>query len=82
MISTDTDIDGTAATGSPGQQRKSLPNLLRSLKRRIDGFFFAPDVTPWETVRVGAALVILGPLLLSGLSGNYERFYGHWGSLP
>ena len=26
--------------------------------------------------------LVLGPLLLSGLSGNYERLYGHWGSLP
>ena len=49
---------------------------------KIDAFFFAPDVTPWELVRVGAAFLVLGPLLLSGLSGNYERLYGHWGSLP
>ena len=25
---------------------------------------------------------MLGPLLLAGISGNYERLYGHWGILP
>jgi len=78
MISTGTD---TAAQPQRRSLRKALRHALRALPVRIDAFFFAPDATPWEFVRIGAALVVLGPLLLSGLSGNYERLYGHWGSL-
>jgi hypothetical protein len=55
---------------------------LRPTLDKVDAFFFAPDTTRWELVRIGAAIVVLGTLLLSGLSGNYERLYGHWGSLP
>jgi hypothetical protein len=70
----------------PQPQRRKLEGALRRGVRRalhkIDYFFFAPDQMPWELVRVGAALLVLSPLLLAGLSGNYERLYGHWGSLP
>lgn len=62
--------------------RRALPRALRAALARINAFFFASDATPWEFIRIGAALLVLGPLLLSGLSGNYERLYGHWGSLP
>jgi uncharacterized membrane protein YphA (DoxX/SURF4 family) len=33
-------------------------------------------------VRIGAAATVLLPLVLLGISGNYERLYGHWGMLP
>ena len=79
----------THATGNPAAERPRRRNrkkAFRSVRRavfvKIDDFFFAPDTAPWEVIRVGAALLVLGPLLLSGLSGNYERLYGHWGSLP
>ena len=48
----------------------------------INKFFFGPDKTRWELVRVGSALLVLGMLCLLGLSGNYERLYGHYGMLP
>jgi hypothetical protein len=72
------------AAGRPGRAGvgKTLQTAPRALLVRIDAFFFGPDVTQWDAIRIGAALLVLGPLLLSGLSGNYERFYGHWGSLP
>ena len=57
-------------------------HVLRATRGKVDAFFFAPDATRWELVRIGAGLVVLGTLLLTGLSGNYERLYGHWGSLP
>jgi Vitamin K-dependent gamma-carboxylase len=56
--------------------------VLRASSDKVDAFFFAPDNTLWDLIRIGAALVVLGTLLLTGLSGNYERLYGHWGSLP
>jgi len=90
MISSGTDTvaqnAGETITAAARPQRrglqKALPRALRAMLVKIDAFFFAPDVTPWELVRIGAAFLVLGPLLLSGLSGNYERLYGHWGSLP
>jgi hypothetical protein len=90
MISSDTDAvaqeagetNGVAARSQQRSLVEALPRAFRGIVVKIDAFFFAPDATPWEFVRIGAALVVLGPLLLSGLSGNYERFYGHWGSLP
>ena len=67
-------------------RRASVKKALRSARHvvlvKIDAFFFSPDTTPWDIMRIGAALLVLGPLLLSGFSGNYERLYGHWGSLP
>ena len=79
----------THATENPAAarpRRASVKEALRSARHavlaKIDAFFFAPDTTPWDIIRIGAALLVLGPLLLSGLSGNYERLYGHWGSLP
>ncbi len=72
--------------GAPDSRPPGLQNAVRTrlsnCVRNIDDFFFARDETPWELVRIGGALLVLGPLLLSGLSGNYERLYGHWGSLP
>jgi len=60
-----------------------LPStLIRATLGKLDEFFFGPDNTRWDLVRVGAALAVLLPLLLLGLSGNYERFYGHYGILP
>jgi uncharacterized membrane protein YphA (DoxX/SURF4 family) len=50
--------------------------------RRLDKFFFGPDHTPWDLVRIFSALCVLGMLVLLGLSGNYERYYGHYGMLP
>src|ERR1700719_4223688 len=55
---------------------------IRATRGRLDKFFFGPDNTRWSLVRVGSALAVLLPLLLLGLSGNYERFYGHNGMLP
>ena len=79
----------THATGNPAAarpRRASVKKALRSARHvvlvKIDAFFFSPDTTPWDIMRIGAALLVLGPLLLSGFSGNYERLYGHWGSLP
>ena len=68
-----------AAQGSLLQHAQ---HLLRATAHKVDAFFFARDTTRWELVRIGAAVVVLGTLLLTGLSGNYERLYGHWGSLP
>jgi hypothetical protein len=60
-----------------------LPStLIRATLGKLDEFFFGPDNTRWDLIRVGAALAVLLPLLLLGLSGNYERFYGHYGILP
>jgi hypothetical protein len=50
--------------------------------KQLDQFLFGPDKTRWDLVRVGSALCVLLPLVLAGLSGNYERFYGHYGMLP
>lgn len=50
--------------------------------RRLDAFFFGPDLARWDLVRVLSALCVLGPVLLMGYSGNYERLYGHYGMLP
>lgn len=52
------------------------------LGRKLNEFLFARDDTEWDVVRVIAAIGVLGPLLLAGISGNYERLYGHWGILP
>jgi hypothetical protein len=65
-----------------GSLRRAAQHVLRVALDKIDVFFFARDATLWELVRIGAAMVVLGALLLTGLSGNYERLYGHWGSLP
>jgi uncharacterized membrane protein YphA (DoxX/SURF4 family) len=56
--------------------------LIRATLRKLDEFFFGPDNTTWDLVRVGAALAVLGALVLLGLSGNYERLYGHYGMRP
>lgn len=56
--------------------------VISASLRRLDEFFFGRDETCWALVRVVAALTVLVPLLLLGLSGNYERFYGHYGMLP
>lgn len=50
--------------------------------RRIDRFFFGPDNAAWDLVRFGAGLSIVLAWVLLGLSGNYERLYGHYGMLP
>lgn len=49
---------------------------------KVNRFFFGPDRTRWDLIRVGAGLCVLFPIILGGLSGNYERLYGHWGMLP
>lgn len=56
--------------------------LIKTGLKQLDQFFFGPDKTQWDLVRVGSALCVLLPLVLAGLSGNYERFYGHYGMLP
>ena len=56
--------------------------VIKASLARLDEFFFGPDNTRWDLVRVGSALAVLLPLLLLGLSGNYERLYGHYGMLP
>ena len=50
--------------------------------KKLNQFLFGPDKTLWDLVRVGSALSILLSLILEGISGNYERFYGHYGMLP
>jgi len=55
--------------------------FIRSTRQRLDQFFFGSDQTRWDLVRVGTGLSVLLPLVLLGLSGNYERFYGHYGML-
>jgi hypothetical protein len=67
---------------APGSLLHHARDVLRATSDKVDAFFFAPDTTRWELVRIGAAIVVLGTLLLTGFSGNYERLYGHWGSLP
>ena len=52
------------------------------MQTRLNEFFFGPDKTPWTLIRVGCAFLILATLLLMGISGNYERLYGHYGMLP
>jgi Vitamin K-dependent gamma-carboxylase len=56
--------------------------VIRTALARLNEFFFGPDATCWSLVRIGAAVTVLLPLILLGLSGNYERLYGHWGMLP
>lgn len=56
--------------------------LIRTTLGKLDRFLFGPDATPWDLIRIGSALAVLLPLGLLGLSGNYERFYGHYGMLP
>lgn len=56
--------------------------VIRRARARLNEFFFGPDNTSWDLVRIGAAITVLLPLLLLGVSGNYERLYGHWGMLP
>src|SRR5438045_6404360 len=56
--------------------------VIKSAISRLNEFFFGPDKTCWDLVRIGAAITVLLPFLLLGLSGNYERLYGHWGMLP
>jgi hypothetical protein len=59
-----------------------LSKIIRAALQRLDRFFFGQDDTRWDLVRISAALTVLVPLLIQGVSGNYERFYGHWGMLP
>lgn len=59
-----------------------LPStFIRPTLDKLDQFFFGPDETWWDLVRIGAGLTVLLPMLLLGMSGNYERFYGHYGML-
>jgi uncharacterized membrane protein YphA (DoxX/SURF4 family) len=50
--------------------------------KSLDRFFFGRNETPWDLVRIGTGIGILLSLILEGISGNYERFYGHFGMLP
>lgn len=50
--------------------------------KRFNDFFFGPDNTCWDLVRILSAATVFGELVLLGLSGNYERYYGHYGMLP
>jgi hypothetical protein len=59
-----------------------LSTVIKRAGARLDEFFFGPDNTRWDLVRIGAAITVLVPLILLGASGNYERLYGHWGMLP
>lgn len=59
-----------------------LSTITKAAIARLNQFFFEPDETWWDVVRIGAAVTVLLPLILLGLSGNYERLYGHWGMLP
>ena len=64
-------------------QTLTIPSTtIRSARDRIEKFFFGPDETCWDLIRIGTGLGVLLPLLLLGLSGNYERLYGHYGMLP
>jgi Vitamin K-dependent gamma-carboxylase len=56
--------------------------VIKSALTRLNDFFFGRDNTCWDLVRIGAAITVLLPLVLLGISGNYERLYGHWGMLP
>lgn len=63
--------------------KSTVPSkLIKTARARLDQFFFGPDDTRWDLVRISAAIAILLPQLFLGLSGNYERLYGHWGMLP
>lgn len=65
-----------------GPRRTAFSRIIRAAGERLDQFFFGPDEACWDLVRIGSALTVLVPLLLMGVSGNYERMYGHWGMLP
>jgi hypothetical protein len=80
--SSDAMHEARSSRAAHGSLLQRAQDLLRATLEKVDAFFFAPDTTLWELVRIGAAMVVLGTLLLTGLSGNYERLYGHWGSLP
>jgi uncharacterized membrane protein YphA (DoxX/SURF4 family) len=56
--------------------------VIKKALTRLNEFFFGSDNTQWDLVRIGAGLTVLIPLVLLGVSGNYERLYGHWGMLP
>ena len=56
--------------------------FIRATVRRLDRFLFGPDNTRWDLVRISSALCVVVSLALLGLSGNYERLYGHYGMLP
>src|SRR5215467_6896358 len=64
------------------QNRNMSLISFRAMQTRLNEFFFGPDKTPWTFIRVGCAFLILATLLLMGISGNYERLYGHYGMLP
>jgi hypothetical protein len=62
---------------------RSMPSIaIRAARGRLDKFFFGPDTTQWDLVRVGSAFAVLLSLFLLGWSGNYQRLYGHNGMLP
>jgi hypothetical protein len=56
--------------------------VIKRALARLSEFFFGPDNTAWDLVRIATAVTVLLPLILLGASGNYERLYGHWGMLP
>jgi hypothetical protein len=56
--------------------------VIKKALERLNEFFFGPDDTQWDLVRIGAAVTVLLPLIFLAVSGNYERLYGHWGMLP
>lgn len=56
--------------------------VIKKTLARLNDFFFGAGNTCWDLVRIGAALTVLVPLIFLGLSGNYQRLYGHWGMLP
>ena len=59
-----------------------LSTVTKTALARLNEFFFGPDKTQWDLIRIGVAITILLPLVFLRISGNYERLYGHWGMLP
>lgn len=55
---------------------------IKKALSRLNDFFFGADNTHWDLVRIGAGMAVLVPHILLGISGNYQRMYGHWGMLP
>src|SRR5258708_30209659 len=65
-----------------GPRPTVLSTVIRRALARLNKFFFGPDNACWDLVRISAAVTVLLLLVLLGISGNYERLYGHWGMLP
>ena len=62
------------------QHPQHLPRADLQIRLRL--FSLHPTGLGGNSCASVPVCVVLGTLASAGLSGNYERLYGHWGSLP